>query len=96
MATKKNEPTDANGDLNQEASHEQGQELDATEVLDEQGNVLPDRALMRHHRHHNVVNFGAIANASDGSAANANSNVQIGGNNTNTTNQTANVLNIDI
>ena len=68
-------------------------ELSLSEVLGEQGSVLPERSLMRHRRRGNFVNLGAVASADHGSAANANSNIQIGNNNSNTTTQTATVLN---
>lgn len=69
-------------------------ELSLSEVLGEQGNVLPERALMRHHRRGKFINLGAVASADHGSAANSNSNIQLGNGNTNTTTQTTTVINI--
>ena len=69
-------------------------ELSLSEVLGEQGSVLPERSLMRHRRRNSVVSFGPIVSADHGSAANGNSTVQVGDGNSNTTNQTSTVINI--
>ena len=66
-------------------------ELSPSEVLGEQGNVLPERALMRHRRRHPS---GAVAVANNGSGANAASVDQFGIGNTSTINQTNNITNI--
>jgi hypothetical protein len=74
-------------------SIEQTSELSVEDVLGEQGNVLPERALMRHRRRH-LIQGNSLAFANNGSAANSSSVTQIGFGNTNTTTQTSTVINI--
>ena len=72
-------------------------EMSTSEVLGEQGNVLPKRAMMRHRRRRLLIgNEGTAAVANNGSAANAASVNQLGIDNTSNINQTNNVTNIEI
>ncbi len=70
-------------------------ELSMSEILGEQGSVLPERSLMRHRRHSLTGAQGnSLAFASNGSAANSSSVTQFGIGNTNTTTQSSTVINI--
>ena len=74
-------------------SVEMTSELSVEDVLGEQGSVLPERALMRHRRHH-LIQGNSAAFADNGSVANSSSVTQIGFGNTNTTTQSGTVINI--
>jgi hypothetical protein len=70
-------------------------ELSVSEVLGEQGAVLPERALMRHRRRSLLGNQGtALAFANNGSAANAANVNQFGIGNTSSITQSNTVVNI--
>ena len=68
-------------------------ELSMSEVLGEQGSVLPERSLMRHRRR-SLIQGNSLAFADNGSVANSSSVTQVGLFNSNTTTQSGTVVNI--